>query len=96
MIVPLCGNGMSMAMHAASLITQHASQYLNNKMNINTALSLYYKDWNKNFNSRMRMGRLYQQLFYNEGLLNSILPIVNKSEYLKQKLISLTHGKSFG
>ncbi len=93
MITPLCGNGMAMAIHSASILAEVISENtLEDQRSINNE---YESLWTKYFSRRLWAGRNIQKLFgggrssnFAVGLGKSIRPI---AEFLMSK----THGRPF-
>lgn len=85
MIAPLCGNGMAMAIHSSKLLADDL---------ILNAYS-YDKAWNKQFNTRLSIGRTIQKTFGSNLLTNATLSLFNALPFLKRPLIRLTHGNEF-
>ena len=95
MIAPLCGNGMSMAMHAAKLASGNIHQFLEGKFSREQMESTYIKQWNHHFASRLRTGRLIQSMFGKTVLTNVFLNSVKPFPRLVNALIKQTHGDAF-
>jgi flavin-dependent dehydrogenase len=95
LITPLCGNGMSMALHAAKILANLVNDFLENKINRTTLETQYSKQWHQNFETRLRAGRLLQQLFGNEKMTNFAIAGLKKVPFIVQKMIGFTHGKRF-
>lgn len=93
LIHPLCGNGMAMAIHAASIGAQLISSFLAGEINRPTLESEYSKKWKKHFQTRMRTGRYIQNLIGKKVLSEPLVPLLNQYPHLVQKLIQLTHGE---
>ncbi|MFQ3576064.1 MAG: NAD(P)/FAD-dependent oxidoreductase [Cytophagales bacterium] len=92
-ISPLCGNGMSMAIHSAFIASNFSDRYLNNKLDLDNMLKSYVKAWKKNFNLRVRAGIEIQQFFGNEKRSSILVNIAKYSpKYVSNSLIKLTHG----
>lgn len=89
MIAPLCGNGMAMAIHSSKLL---ADQIIDSKKRSD---KLYSSNWNKNFSTRLWIGRNIQKTFGSNRLTNFTLGFFNLFPTLKEHLIRLTHGKEF-
>jgi menaquinone-9 beta-reductase len=87
MIAPLCGNGMSMAMHSAFL--QHEAMISDKK-------EKYFAVWNRNFNLRLKIGRLIQSLFGGLWTTEFIINILKLNKSTLKFIISKTHGQKFG
>lgn len=95
LITPLCGNGMSMAMHASVLASPIIHQYLNNKIDRNTMELAYAKSWKKEFANRLSAGRYIQKLFGNPLITNTSIGLLKLSPGLTNFLVKQTHGKSY-
>lgn len=94
-IAPLCGNGMSMAFHSASILAPLIEKKLDEKKTFKWLESNYNSTWNQTFENRIVWGNRLQNLFGNPHLTLAALALVGSSPPLFRKLISLTHGKSF-
>ena len=95
MITPLCGNGMSMAMHGSKIAAAEISAFLKNSISRKEMENNYSKNWKNNFETRVATGKLVQYLFGRTAATNLLVNFMNKSRFLTNKLINLTHGKSF-
>ena len=95
MITPLCGNGMSMAMHGAKLAATSISKFLNDNISRKEMEKNYSKNWKDSFETRVATGKLVQYLFGRTVATNMLVKFMNKSRIITNKLINLTHGKSF-
>lgn len=95
MITPLCGNGMSMALHAAKIATPLIQQFLSSNMTRDSLERVYTKQWNLHFQKRIRTGRRLQKLFGKEWVTNLFIFIMKKFPPLTRKLIQQTHGEPF-
>ena len=92
LIVPLCGNGMSMALKAAHEFHLMSEEFLNNSITKSQLENRYLRFWNGEFNTRLTAGRLLQKLFYNKYLLNPALKVLNKTPKITSLIIKFTHG----
>ena len=95
MITPLCGNGMSMAMHGSKLAADAVSAFLLNKSTRKEMEKNYTLSWKSHFETRVATGKLVQYFFGRTAVTNMLVRFMKKSNFLTQKLIQLTHGKSF-
>jgi flavin-dependent dehydrogenase len=88
-IAPLCGNGMSLALHAASQL----GEFLQNSDN----LPEEYREFrNRKFRRRIEAGSLIQHFFGGEFLSNAAIEILNLSPALFRKaIVKKTHGLPF-
>lgn len=94
-IAPLCGNGMSMSMHASLRLAGFIKGYMSGKYSRAALETLYVNDWNSTFSSRIVAGRSLQRLFGQPVLTNTAVPILGLLPGITQRLIKLTHGNSF-
>ncbi len=95
MITPLCGNGMSMAMHGAKTASASISAFLNNNVSRHEMETRYTAQWKQNFATRLATGKLVQYLFGRKTATNLLVKLMKRSNFLTQKMIRLTHGKTF-
>ncbi len=95
MITPLCGNGMSMAMHSAQLAFTQMDQFLKDKITREMMELQYTNAWNKAFQQRLSTGRLVQRFFGNELSTAVFLKAMKVLPPLSRKIIRMTHGDSF-
>jgi flavin-dependent dehydrogenase len=94
-IAPLCGNGMSMAMHASFILFQWLEKFLANGISRESVESGYSKQWNDLFSARIVSGKYIQYLFGGDALTNLSIATLKKFPSLADKLISITHGNKF-
>jgi flavin-dependent dehydrogenase len=99
MIAPLCGNGMTMAIHSAKILsTIIATNYKADTFSpIKRALieQEYTEKWNQQFAQRLWTGRQLQKLFGHNGTTALTLGLLNGIPPLTRYLIGKTHGKPF-
>ncbi len=95
MIAPLCGNGMSMAMHASKIAAGHLQLFLQKKVTRKQMESNYVKEWKHHFANRLRVGRTIQFFFGKKWGTNFFIRFMKKMPSLTNWLISQTHGKAF-
>ena len=78
MITPLCGNGMSMALHSSKIAMQLMQQFLSGKISRTAMENAYQKEWSTQFAKRLRTGRRVQRFFGKiplGGLADQVLPL---------------------
>lgn len=92
MITPLCGNGMSMALHAARLAFDPVSDFLRNKINIGAMEKNYQRAWQHEFGRRLKAGRIIQSLFGKEWVTNALISSLRPFPRLVSRIIRQTHG----
>jgi flavin-dependent dehydrogenase len=95
MITPLCGNGMSMALHGSKLLANEVHHFLIGKQSRTAMEHSYTRAWEKNFGARLQTGRLIQRLFGSAILTNSLIGIGRTFPSFINWLIRKTHGKGF-
>lgn len=95
MITPLCGNGMSMALHSSKMLAALIHDFLLNKIPREEMEKKYCRQWQKEFASRLTTGRRIQRLFGGEWLTNLFISVVKPFPWVIRFLIKQTHGKPF-
>ncbi len=95
MITPLCGNGMSMALHASKIASESISLFLNKQIKRNEMEKRYQRDWNRQFSSRLRTGRIIQRFFGNPFWSTWLIRIMKPFPFIVRALIRQTHGEKF-
>ncbi|MEP6465255.1 MAG: pyridine nucleotide-disulfide oxidoreductase, partial [Parafilimonas sp.] len=95
MITPLCGNGMSMAMHGAKLSFVEINNFLQQKISRNQMENNYQLNWKNNFAARLATGRLVQRFLGNNTSTNLFLKLMHIFPFLSKAVICSTHGKAF-
>jgi len=95
MITPLCGNGMSMALHSSKLAAHCIDLFLKNTINREQMELEYERQWQQQFSKRILMGRGLQSLFGSELVSNVFVSGLNLFPFLAKGIISKTHGKPF-
>jgi flavin-dependent dehydrogenase len=95
LITPLCGNGMSMAMHAAKMLSELIPQYFENKIGKEVLIREYTQLWNSKFRTRLWVGRQFQMLFGNRLVTNAVIRVLKPMPLVVNKLVSLTHGEPY-
>ncbi len=95
MITPLCGNGMSMALHGSKLSFELISKFLQQQISREIMEELYKKAWQKKFAKRLFAGRIIQTLFGKKWITNLLITIIKPFPFLLNYLIRQTHGEAF-
>lgn len=95
MIPPLSGNGMSVGLHSAQLAFEQGSDFLAGRKSRKAMEKDFTKAWNRQFRTRMAMGRVLQGRFSQEVLLQPVLGLLNALPFLKKMVIRRTHGTTF-
>jgi len=94
-ITPLCGNGMSMAMHASKLAYEQIDLFLQKKSSRSTMEAQYKQAWKHHFSTRLATGRLVQSMFGSATTSNLLVNTMNLFPFLATPLVKATHGKAF-
>jgi flavin-dependent dehydrogenase len=95
LITPLCGNGMSMAMHASKIAFECIQLYFEKEISRTEMEKKYEKQWQLHFSKRLRYGRMIQFFFGKEWLTNVFVRTMIKMPAITKWLISKTHGNPF-
>ena len=95
MITPLCGNGMSMALHSSKIAANCIKEFLEKRITRNEMEQQYQMLWKKEFSSRMKTGRILQSFFGTEWLSNVFVSAFKTFPFLSKLVISQTHGRPF-
>ncbi len=95
LITPLCGNGMSMALHGSKLAAHQIDEFLRNKINRFEMEQQYNQQWEAQFGKRLMVGRWIQSLFGGRFLTNLFVRTAKFSPKFTRFLIRLTHGQPF-
>ncbi len=95
MITPLCGNGMSMALHGSKIAAENIHLFLSNHITREEMEDHYRKNWNGLFARRMKTGRIIQRFFGNRFLSVALIRFLKPFPFLVRALIRQTHGNPF-
>lgn len=93
LIHPLCGNGMSMAIHSAKICSILLIAYFEKKISRQQVEDEHAKQWSANFGSRIATGRILANVLKREKLSNLIMTGLVKFPALLPLIIKRTHGK---
>ncbi|WP_117881422.1 NAD(P)/FAD-dependent oxidoreductase [Aureibaculum luteum] len=93
MIHPLCGNGMSMAIHGAKIASELIIDFFGNKISRQELEKNYDKKWNNEFKSRLKTGHFIAKLFRMQAFSELMLYGLQSFPSLLPKIIQQTHGK---
>ncbi|HEX8331931.1 MAG TPA: NAD(P)/FAD-dependent oxidoreductase [Segetibacter sp.] len=95
MITPLCGNGMSMALHGSKIAFQSIDNFLQKKYAQDKMEKEYTGKWKRNFAKRLWIGRRVQQLFGGNTSTALFLKTMNAFPALAKQIIKSTHGEPY-
>ncbi|MDP5044899.1 MAG: NAD(P)/FAD-dependent oxidoreductase, partial [Leeuwenhoekiella sp.] len=93
LIHPLCGNGMAMAITGAQILATCIQEFVTSDWSRSQLEHTYTTRWNKEFNSRLKTGRILQGLLQNETATHYSLQAMRKFPFLMKQIIKSTHGK---
>lgn len=95
MIAPLCGNGMSMALHGSKIAAATILSYLQGQINYAQLEHFYKQQWTRTFAPRLAAGRLLQHFFGSEITSNLFVQTFCTLPFLASLTIKKTHGQPF-
>ncbi|HEV8507227.1 MAG TPA: FAD-dependent monooxygenase [Chitinophagaceae bacterium] len=95
MIAPLCGNGMSMALHGSKIAFEQIHLFLQNKIPRWQMEQQYVNTWKGQFSGRLRTGRMVQRFFGSVLLSDLLISVLKPFPSITDKLIRETHGQPF-
>ncbi len=95
MITPLCGNGMSMALHASKIAAELIIRFLSATITRQQLEENYVEQWNRLFKQRLHTGRIIQRLFGKEWITNVFITMMKPFPKFVSYLIRQTHGDPF-
>jgi flavin-dependent dehydrogenase len=95
MIAPLCGNGMSIALHSSLILFEVAEKFLSGKISRIQMEKEYSQKWRSAFSARLKAGRFFQPLLVKSFLSVPSIALLKHTPAVMNKIIGLTHGRSF-
>jgi menaquinone-9 beta-reductase len=95
MITPLCGNGMSMALHGSKIAFGFIDAFLSGKISRSAMEAGYTKQWRSTFSKRLQTGRWIQSMFGKIWVTNFFIAVMKRFPGLTKALIKQTHGETF-
>ena len=95
MIAPLCGNGMSIALHTGKIAATAIDLFLRKQINRKQMEVLYETEWRKHFQRRLQVGRVMQRFFGGKALSNFFVSVFRALPFLARPVIRQTHGAPF-
>lgn len=95
MITPLCGNGMSMALHASKIAAESIHRFLDGQISRAEMEKSYQSTWNRQFAKRLKTGRLIQRFFGKIFWSVWFIRIMKPFPFIIRSLIRQTHGERF-
>jgi flavin-dependent dehydrogenase len=94
-ITPLCGNGMSMALHSSKIAAEAIIDFLEHITTRPQMEAVYARNWQQLFGKRVFAGRLIQEGFGKTWITNLFISIMKRLPFLTGWLIKQTHGQPF-
>lgn len=100
MIAPLCGNGMTMAIHSAKILSEIITQQYkpSQPFTMRQRLALenaYRQSWNNQFARRLWIGRQLQRLFGSNRMMHWAIQTLNHVPAVTRLVMKQTHGQPF-
>jgi flavin-dependent dehydrogenase len=95
MITPLCGNGMSMAMHGGKIAATLIHEFLEERISREDLEAEYTRQWQRRFSARLRAGRMIQSAFGKPTLTNLFVRSMRALPGTTRWLIRQTHGEAY-
>ena len=95
MITPLCGNGMSMAMHGSKIAAELINEFLKGDITRQELENNYIQKWKTTFGKRLKTGRIIQRFFGKIWMTNLFVRTMKAMPPLTRWIIRQTHGESF-
>jgi 2-polyprenyl-6-methoxyphenol hydroxylase-like FAD-dependent oxidoreductase len=95
MITPLCGNGMSMALHGSKVAFEVVDKFLQGQSLRAEMEKSYSQQWRQQFARRLKTGRIIQELFGHNLLTHIFISSIKPFPKLIDYLIRRTHGNPF-
>lgn len=95
MITPLCGNGMSIALHTGKIAAEVMHDFLRQKISRGMMEHRYKTEWQRLFARRLRTGRVLQGFFGGSRSSNLFVRTLKALPFLAKPLIRMTHGRPF-
>ncbi len=92
LITPLCGNGMAMAIRAGGMAAREVEHYFRQHHSRQQLEGTYQKAWQREFATRLTVGRTVQKLFGREVLSELALGFFKVAPPLLRMVVKGTHG----
>jgi menaquinone-9 beta-reductase len=95
MITPLCGNGMSMALHSSKIAFKLVADFLQGRIPRKQMEEQYTRQWREQFSARLKMGRTLQRFFGKGKATDLFVAVFRTFPFLAKPVVKLTHGQPF-
>lgn len=94
-IAPITGNGMSIALRSAAVLSAMVDSYFSNTITRQQLFDNYKDFWNKEFSVRLKLSRHFQKLSEYPILTNMSIGLFKPFPALAKSIIRKTHGVPF-
>lgn len=94
-IAPITGNGMSIGLRSASVLTDLLDSFFQEKVTYKELTAIYENFWTSNFSLRIKLSRTLQKLSEYPFLSNRTIDLFNIAPFIARSVIKQTHGKPF-
>jgi len=94
-IAPLSGNGMSMAMRSAFMLSQLLDTYFKENLTRAELEAKYAGAWHSAFRRRIAFSAQLQKLLKNTGMTDLAIASLKAVPFLRSAVVRSTHGKPF-
>ncbi|WP_345949445.1 FAD-dependent monooxygenase [Mucilaginibacter sp. PAMB04274] len=99
MIAPLCGNGMTMAIHSAKILSNIIVLHYKGEQTFSLQQravleQAYTLSWNQHFARRLWVGRQLQSLFGSNILMHAAIETLKHLPNVTNWMVKQTHGRS--
>ncbi len=94
-IAPVAGNGMSIALRSAAVLSAKIDSYFAKTITKQQLIDNYKGFWNKEFSTRLKLSRHFQKLSEYPLLTNLSIGLFKPFPSLAKSIIRHTHGTSF-
>jgi len=94
LIHPLCGNGMSMAIRGAKILSESIlSHEITDEVSRNELEEAYLSKWGEAFDDRLQRGKQLARLFSSDRLTNGMMIGLKLIPSILPRIIASTHGQ---
>jgi flavin-dependent dehydrogenase len=92
LIVPLAGDGIAMALRGGQLAAEHSARFLSGRCSAVSLMDGYARAWSREFNARLRLGRLLQIVMLRPRLLGLGLRLLSAAPALGRYVVARTRA----
>ncbi|SDM11508.1 Dehydrogenase (flavoprotein) [Catalinimonas alkaloidigena] len=94
-VAPLSGNGMSMALRSAYLLSGPLQEFLDGRINRMQLEHQHATMWRRHFGMRIRFSRYLQRILGRECLTETAISALNLFPFAVKPMVRMTHGRPF-